>query len=160
MASYHYQQNERKLRKIVKSITDAKAELEESICVTKKIINTYKLLQLNQLTGHTTTYNKTPVTTYSILQVLRNRWTQQRPTSLAIDRTLDICLGKFNDISLYDYNHQQQLQPKRGFDLFKSPNISLPLLTFTQITNNPPSNQNRSYNNCTQTHYNDLFSSS
>ena len=72
MASYHYQQNKRKLRKIVKSITDAKTELEESISATKKIIDTYKLLLPTQLPGHTTTYDRTPVTTYSVLQVLRN----------------------------------------------------------------------------------------
>ena len=140
MATYHYQQNEMKLRKIVRSITDAKAELEESICATKKIIDTYKLLLPNQLPGHTTTYSRTLVTTYSVLQVLRNSWTQQRTTSLALNRALDICLGKFNNISLYDYNHPQQPKPKRGNNIFKSPDISLPLLMFTQITDLPPSN--------------------
>ena len=147
MATYHYQQNKRKFRKIIRSITDAKAELEESICATKKIIDTYKLLLSNQLPGHKTTYNRTPVTTYSVLQVLRNSWTQQRTTSLALDRALDICLGKFNEISLYNYNYPNQLKPKRGKDLCKSLDISLPLITFTQITDNPPFNQNRSFNN-------------
>ena len=117
----------------------------------------YKITKYNQSGCH---YLETPVTTYSVLQVLRNSWTKQHTTSLALDRSLDLCIGRFNDISVYDYNYPLQLKPKRRKDLFKSPDISLPLLAFDPITNNPPSNQNRSFNNRTQATYHDSSSSS
>ena len=72
MATSNYQQNERKLRKIIHVITVTKEELDNSIIETRYSIEFYSQLLPRNLPGQRNAWDTTLVTIYSVLQVLHN----------------------------------------------------------------------------------------
>ena len=72
MATNNFQQNEMKLRKIVEAIGIEKEELDESMTETKYIIEVYSRILYDNLPDTRNTLSGTPLTTYSVLQVMHN----------------------------------------------------------------------------------------